>query len=490
MDPNVPIAQPNGPAIPNVAAAAANPPPPIQPAPPAPGAVQQAPAPAPRRNRLPHGPVPTSSRTAVTSAPALLELAAATPMYTEQRRATNFFVPDSQMLFHVLSICDQMMNSTERFLRSSPAWMPIVSQLYISVLWNVMILNVFVNSGYGSAFSSFLSELYGVLRIDECMIPGPLVPFFQALAAVNGPFDWIGDIVPGLPNFSALWNEAGFYANSNYARQVPIPALILDQLHYFSQYAIPANQQSTYATFEWYRNVFQQGLGAMNRLNRIGPQLCGSLFTTQAEYDAARNFWNASLNTGITRANAAEGQPAFNNYRQLFGFESQLGALQLNWFTSVSIAMNKYTQFFNGSVPLKSILPTGIGAVVIAGSPVNNPSTRTWIYPPDTSIEPFTTTRYPPRREIPDAMAIQFAHSDHELEEQAEQYAMLTHTNIKWHANLTAQNNWTAITADGLYLGDYWNMMPYRFFAPLHYKAQFAQIIASRYHQQAANRAE
>ncbi|ACL93279.1 coat protein [Carrot cryptic virus] len=490
MDDNTPAAQPNGPHAPAAAAPHAVPPPAIPPATPAPGAVQQPPAPAPRRSRNPHGPTPISSRVSAPSAPALLELPAATPMYTEQRRSANFFVPDAQMLFHVLSICDQMMNSTERFLRSSPAWMPIVSQLYISVLWNVMTIHVFVNSGYGSAFSSFLTELYSVLRIDECMIPGPLVPFFQALGAVNGPFDWIGDIVPGLPNFSALWNEAGFHANNNYVRQVPIPAVILDQLHYFSQYAVPANQQSTYTTFQWYRNVFQQGLGAMNRLNRIGPQLCGSLFTTQAQYDAARNFWNASLNAGITRANANEGQPAFSNYRQLFGFESQTGVLQVNWFTSVSIAMNKYTQFFNGSVPLKSILPTGIGAVVIYGTPMNNPSTRTWVYPPDTGIEPFTTTRYPPRREIPDALSIQFSHADHELEEQAEQYAMLTHTNIKWYQNLETQNNWTAIAAGGLYLGDYWNMMPYRFSAPLHYKSQYAQIIASRYHQQAANKAE
>ncbi|GKB11528.1 hypothetical protein Tco_0845451 [Tanacetum coccineum] len=66
----------------------------------------------------------------------MLELAAAYPM------STDTFIPDSTMLFHVLSKCDATMSHNERFTCTSPAWLPIVSQLYISVLWNFMILTV------------------------------------------------------------------------------------------------------------------------------------------------------------------------------------------------------------------------------------------------------------------------------------------------------------------------------------------------------------
>lgn len=490
MEAHTPLAQANGPTVPTGPAAAAAPPTAIPQAPPAPGIAQPTPAAPPRRNRNPRGPVEPTTRTTVQSAPALLEIGAASPFSTEQRRSCNFFFPDAQMLFHVLSICDQMMNSTERFLRSSPAWMPIVSQLYISVLWNVMILKVLVISGYGSAFVPFLSELSVNLKIDECVIPGPLVPFFQALAAINGPFDWIGDIVPALPSFPDLWNAENFSVRESFARLIPIPAIILDQLHAFSQFAIPPNQVSSYATFQWYRSIFSVGTANVARTNKLGPQLCGSLFTSQHQYDAARNFWNASLETGITRINAAAGQPVLTNYRQLFGFESQNGTLQLSWFTSASIAMNKYTQFFNGSVPLKSISLSGIGAVVILGKPNSNPSVRNWLYPTNAAIEPFLTSRYPPRREIPDALAVTFHHSDHEIEAQAEQYAILTHINVDWSANNETQHDWTRLAQNATHLGDYWIFAPHRHSGPIQIKAQFPQIIASRYHQQAANRAE
>jgi hypothetical protein len=419
----------------------------------------------------------------------MLELAAAYPMHTQQRRVPNLFVPDAQMLFHVLGLCDQMMLSTDRFIRSAPAWLPIISQLYIAVLWNVMILRVYVNSGYGAFFSQLLDDLISHLRIDECMIPGPLVPFFQALGAINGPFDWMGDILPALPDFTVLWNDAHFHPNSDYARIIPIPAIILDQLYYFATWAA-TGANTVYGNFLWYRNVFSQGVGTYNRLNRIGPQLCGSLFATQAQVDAARTFWNAAFASGFTRINAAQGQTALSQYLQLFGFVAQDGTVQLNWFQHTSLVMQKYTQYFNGSVPLKSVSPVGIGAVAVYGDPRGNGPTRNWIYPNENTIEPFLSSRFNALREIPPTLIVQFTHSDHELEEQAEQYAILTHTNMRWSVNLTTQHQWAVINEGNIRSGDYWTMMSFRFSGSISLKTQFAQLIASRYHQQAANRVE
>jgi hypothetical protein len=417
----------------------------------------------------------------------MLELSAAYPMYTEQRRAPNYYVPDAQLLFHTLGVCDQLMTTTDRFLRSMPSWLPIVSQLYVSVLWNVMILKVYVNTGYGAAYAHDLDVLLNHLQINECMIPGPLVPFFQSLAAVNGPFDWIGDIIPAMPSFTELWTDE-FAPHAAYARQIPIPAILLDQLYRFATLAFDAQLQTNYATFEWYSNIFNQDVNTHNARLRLGPQLCGSLFTTQAQCDSARAFWNPAFANGFTRIDAANGP--LMAFPQLLGFISQDGALQSNWFMHISLIMHKYAQYFNGSVPLKSISPVGIGASVIYGTPLEDTNVRDWLYPAAAAIAPFRSTRFLPRRELPATLAVRFAHADHEIEEQAEQYSILCHTNMKWYVNNATQNNHTAIEGNYIHQGEYWNFTPFRYSPPVSLKTQFAQVIASRYHQQAANRAE
>ncbi|CAH9095267.1 unnamed protein product [Cuscuta epithymum] len=282
-------------------------------------------------NRHPIGLIPVAPRAAASGASALLEISGASPMYTQHRGPVNLFVPDAQMLFHVLGICDLIMNSTYDFISSSPGWLPIVSQLYISVLWNAMILKVYVKSGHGVMFD------LPHLQVNECMIPGPLVPFFQSLAAVNGPFDWIGDIVPHLPDFSIFWNALGFHVNSDYARQVPVPALILDQLYHFATWQVPEDK-TIFDSFEWYENIFSQDIRTHNSLNRMGPQLCGSLWTSSEQLEVARWFWSAAF--GDIRFNRVDAtRDPFSNYHQLFGFVSQTGTPQHTWFQDVNMVM-------------------------------------------------------------------------------------------------------------------------------------------------------
>lgn len=487
MNPETPLADPNGPTPPHGAAAQPTPGQHIPAGTPSTGAVHLTPAPQPKRNRAPRGPFDNASSTSAPGAPALLELAAAYPMSTEQRRSPNTFVPDAQMLFHVLSLCDNMMLSTDRFTRSAPAWLPIVSQLYISILWFTMILKVYVNSSYGAMHAHLLNILVAHLRIDECLIPGPLVPFFQSLGAINGPFEWIGDIVPIIPEFSQLWNATSFYPTDSFARIFPIPAILLDQLHYFASITV-TEQETIFGHFEWYRNIFSLGQGTFNPRLRLGPQLCGSLYATESQVVNARTFWSAALRTGITRTNAAANQPLFSSYPQLLGFVDQNDAMQLDWFQHTAIVMQKYCQYFNGSVPLKSISPTGIGAVAVHGYPNYSGAARTWMYPATNALSSFKSSRFSALREIPALLTVRFEHADHELEEQAEQYAIATHTNMCWSKNLTTQNNWTQVAEANVHSGTYWSMTPHRAHASVRLKTQYAQLVASRYHQQAANR--
>jgi len=407
------------------------------------------------------------------------------PMYTDQRRQVNYYVPDANMLFHVLGIMDNMMNTTYRFTQSSPGWLPIVSQLYVSVLWLYHILTVYCSSGYGLQFASVLRDLNEILHLDQCVVPGPLVPFFQALASVNGPFDWIGDIVSALPDFPTLWNANDWHPNASYFRSVPIPAVLLDQLHIFSIWPVPSNQ-TLYGNFEWYRNIFAQPANAHNvRHNRMSPVSAGSLYTTAGQTDNARSFWNPFF-APQARNQIAAAQP-LNQIAQLFGFVRQNGVVTLDWFQHVTSIMHKYVQFFNGSTALKSIAPNGIGSVLVHARPQGNADTRNWLYPAAIPGA-FLSSRFLALREIPTAVKLDFQHSDHEIEEIAEQYAILCSTNVQWARNNATQHGMTAINVDHTHEGTYWNAPSHRRVNGVNLKVQFAQIISHRYHQTTANK--
>ena len=440
-----------------------------------------------RVHRPPNNPAPRNLGNIKPGAPALLEPSAAYSLHTDQRRSPNAFVPDSQTLFHILGHCDHLMGTTHRFTSATPSWIPIVSQLYVSFLWITMLIQVYVRSGYGISLETVLHQLMTVLQIGECMIPGPLVPFFQSLAAVAGPSEWIGDIFPALPDFGLLWNNEDFHPHASYARILPIPAIMLDQLYYFATWAVPANQ-SIYYHFEWYRNVFSAGQGTYSPLNRMGPQLCGSLSATETQVVAARDYWNPIFANRFTRITTT-GNP-LTLITQLLGLVSQTGSLQYNWFPTVAATMQRYSEYFNGSVPLKAINPLGLGAVAVLGRPHVSPSLRTWLYPTLTNLAPFRSTRYTPLREIPPSLAVTFSHSDQTLEEQAEQFAITVHTNMVWSGEIQTVNNWTPIDESLIHVGDYWTEEPIRQVTGVSLSTQFLQVITSRYHRFIPNRAD
>lgn len=447
-----------------------------------------APPPA-KRPRAPRGPVATGSTSSNNAAPQLLELAAAFPMHTVQRRTPNQFLPDSQMLFHVLSVCDRLMVSTERFTRSCPSWIPIVSQLYISLLWNTHIIRVIVNSGYGQHLSSTLDLLIHQLRIDECVIPGPLVPFFQAISAISGPYDWMGDIIPRFPTVRQLWNPALPGPRETHSRFIPLPFIMLDQLIRFGTSVLGQGQETNYPDFLWYHDIFGATGPDLGYSYHLGPQLCGSLNTSRNLHDTARIHWQSYVN-GTARFSIAADRPAPTRLEQLFGLEDQNGNPQTQWFPMVSLAMQKYCQYFNGSLSLKFIPTAGIGSVALRGIPEIHPAVSSWLFPPDANFTGFLSSRYAPLRPIPPQLSLSFIHADPHLERSDEQFAVISHTNIDWSVIPSANPLQIGLGNVSFQSGDYWQLHHHRENEQVTFALQFTQLIASRYHQQNANRAE
>ncbi|KAI3845708.1 hypothetical protein MKW92_038052 [Papaver armeniacum] len=297
----------------------------------------------------------------------------------------------------------------------------------------------------------------------------------------------MGDISPIIPDFIGMWNDVKFSPQIEVARLLPFPVIMLDQLQHFATAALAPEEASNYTTFQWYGNIFSQGHGDHDQRLRLGPQLCGSLFTNQHQHDAARTFWGHVLQ-GQHRINANDGHIAFDNYLQLLGFRSQDGNHQLDWFQPVMHVMQKYCLHFNDSIPLRQITPISIGSVSMFGIPTNSVSVRNWFYPPDDAIAPFPSSRFAPRREIPSDLTVTFQHADHELESLAEQYAILTHTNMRWTPTLEAQHDLQAVNDDDVRHGHIWTMTTHHRSVPVQFKNRYSLIIASHYHVQKSNR--
>lgn len=78
------------------------------------------------------------------------------------------------------------------------------------------------------------------------------------------------------------------------------------------------------------------------------------------------------------------------------------------------------------------------------GFPSVNEANRNFLYTTDDEIEPFATTRFHPRRRIPEAMTVVFKHCEyHGIEEEAEQTGIVTHVNLMWPVGNDEKNDWT-----------------------------------------------
>jgi hypothetical protein len=423
----------------------------------------------------------------------MLEIGAANPFSTEMYRSQNYYVPCAQHLFHAIGICDNAMSTTHRFLQSAPLWLPIVSHYYFSILWIFFVLHVRVNAGYGSPQEiEFVDQMIRFMHINQCMIPGPLVPFFQALAASSSAYDWLGDILPGFPTVNEMLGHNNGHIESNWVRHIPFPAAILDQLHYWTFYTVPA-ATTRYANFEWYRNVFgqTQTLHPFTAMHRHSPNASASLYVTAAQQDNAHTRWLAILgptNTSVYTRHTVNNISTSLNFFEFCGFTDGHANTRTitDIFLNIAFTMQTYASHFNASVPLSAISPTGLGAAIPRGIPISQVDIRNWLYP--AAPPPVRTSSVmQPIHPIPRMFGVRFEHADPDLELVAEQYAITAHINIDFsHGNNPVQNGYVAIA--NLYSGSMWQMLHFRRTGIVTVHNSYGMTIASRYHQSTALR--
>lgn len=436
MDPNVASTTPNVPHGPGIQPPAAQPP---VSDPTNIGGISDSrnnPPVAPRNKKEPRK-FATPSAATVSSAPPLLLGVSNLPFYTNQHLETNTFIPSALVLFAILAELDSNMSNTYRFLQSAPGWIPLVSQAYIGVCFIVHILRIAREANTISVEQfQFLQWFESVYDFRTLIIPGPLVPVFQALAYTSGPFDWIGNIAPAITNSARPVRKNAYSCSAGARYLLPHVPLIVDQLQWFLDSFNITQDNEAYISENFYSDLF-------------GVPAAANSFGSYAMVSPNARF-NVSVSTQQYRA--------FKAQRSSFGFPPRLAASNSNtymswfeylrfkpvdnsqstfqWFSTMSATMQRYCQFVNGSVPMSAISLTGLGATSVV-----------WTYTPSTNLRQSpelvakdshtvgtgnTVTRSEAhfRAAPPPSLSATGKHFDPELEELAEQFSAATQVNI------------------------------------------------------------
>jgi hypothetical protein len=431
----VPPTAPTGPGVP---------PPPPQPAnvsPPNPGGSADArnTTAVPLRNKKEPRVFATPSQATVNSAPPLLLGVSNLPFYTNQHLDTNVFIPSSLVMFALLAELDANMSNTFRFLQSAPNWIPMVSQAYISVLFYVHVFRVARESNTITTEQFQLLQWFeSVYDFRTMMIPGPLVPIFQSLAYISGPFEWIGNISPYLPDTARPVRSQSYCSQNDLNAILPSVTLIIDQIQWFlNTFTItPANEH--FITDNFFSDVFgvPAAAGAFGEYAMQSPH---ARFVTGVSTNQYRAFKSQASAFRFPPRLAISTQQLYLNWFEALRFKSNaVQGLTYQWFSTMSATMQRYCQFVRGSVPLSAISLTGLGAC----SPVYNYQLSTHLDDPVTIIPQSSYTdptgnviiqspdHYSTPR--PGNLSAIGTHFDPELEELAEQFSAASQVNVSF----------------------------------------------------------
>lgn len=476
--------------LPGAPAQPVAPAPPIVPPAPAPGAAgvqQNIPAPA-RRDRAPRRDGLAPSTATVTGIPAMYSMVATAPFYTVQRKTISTFVPSFIAACVVINQMNFTMAYTHRFLTSAPAWSPFMTPLYIGILWIIQTLRAQREAGaINTEELQILEALEHLFDLRSLLVPGPLVPYLQALAAFCGPFERSGDVTPRLPTTYPTAASGYVFADGLHKLLPNIPFY----MHMLTM-ENPTFTASTDGTSEAAASGFANIMKYF--LHSIHSRTASNTGTTRHNLESPGSWMTAHFT-----------EQQFNVSRSIrhhFGFPPQLDTsadgdmnslaqfmrmyqpgdytVFYNWFGNVASVMQRYCQFFRESVPLSAISPAGIAS----GLPVWNFAANANLvqsYTHHNAVAATATTRgYPAYFSVHHltSLAATGHHVDESLEEITEQASSLAMVNV----DVVTHTTWTTPTNAHIRSGPVWNLEEVRSSPQIDYANAIGQTISLHYH--------
>jgi hypothetical protein len=348
---------------------AAAPEPPAQAAAAAPPAA----APAPRAPAVPFAPkgrFPTANAGPVAPGlSTLLEVAAPAPWSTNEDFEFSTFVPNFDAASYAVHLCDQEISTTDRFTRAHPHWLPRISQIYFAMLYYFRTFDCMVASGYADREITLLLQILKQhFDFRRLRIPGPLVPYFQAISYCSSGHDLLGDVVPVVPDLHDHVVRARFYS-LGYTGMPNILSLLDQPAYYQHRYTIPAAPTqydlTAHRAVSLHRSaVAQANAAAMNTvLSSPGHSFPTGLSQVQRAVFKTAAATRLRLPDQINLANVTDARKL--SWPQVLRLipvpgETTSPAFRL-WFANVAALMSDYANFFAHSTSLADI-PTSSGA--------------------------------------------------------------------------------------------------------------------------------
>lgn len=483
----------NAATLPQQPAAPIQPPPVIVAPPPAQGqagAAQNVPAPA-QRNRAPRRDGLPPSTATIAGIPALYQLVANLPFHTVNRKTISTFVPSFIAICTVIHQMNFTMAYTHRFQQSAPAWIPPVTFLYIGVLFIIQTLRAQREVGDVSQEELWLLEGFEKMyNLQSLMIPGPLIPFFQALAAASGPFENLGDFTPRLPRTWTCTAASGYYLNNSLGALLPNIALYMDAIlkplptfNDSTDAAGPKANAAGYATkMKHFWNTVHSTTAAANSYASAGLHSPGAWSTISFTETQYANFSSFRDHFGFPPRLNMNSSGDITTLAQFLRFypPGQSNTQFYPWFGNVSSLMQRYSQFFKESVPLSAIPPSATASGLPVWTMSHNPRLVTPFTFHHEVAATDTTIGYPAYYEVHhlNSVAAKASHPDPNLLEVEEQNSAVAMINI----DLVTSSGLTAPTNAHIRAGPIWNLPEVRSSPEIDYVNSIGANLTQNYH--------
>nr|ASZ83553.1 putative coat protein [Rhizoctonia solani partitivirus virus 3] len=448
-----------------VGAIAAEPSPPAGPAPAT--RAEPNPPPAPTATSKPKGKLRPASNFTPTShngiAP-MLQVVSKRRSHIINRAEPSGLFPSAINYFQAVSITDQRMSTTKKFLETSESWHPVVSQYYACFLFTVQVLRTYnVSKIPDTEGLDFLSYVEEQLDLTQIPVPGTWAEYLRNITVVEAHHESFGNIHPVFPLLGGSPLTAGdvFSFPQSHRRILPNCYLALDQLIRYAQTGANTNSPR----FINYANIFQLNPTTSDEAAqaKLAPQVSSWSHVSNSRNDVSLEFWSNATALLPNRADSRAGHHSgdVTDFFVFTGFRNAAGTASHSFFDVILQDMSSYCQFVKGSVPLSTIQSIGIGATIPVMYVQPSTSVRNYFFPSLANLRDDTNYHRSGHRLFPTTITYDMRHGDLTLEEIAEQYAKLTCLNTSFR-DLPTQNGWNQPDETTVRDGPFWAITEYK----------------------------
>jgi len=299
----------------------------------------------------------------------MLEMAAPAPWSTQEDMSLNTFVPSFHGFAYITSVCNDLMASTYRFTRAHPQWIPRMSDIYVAMLFYFRILDVMVESGKNEEpYRSLHKEIKKSYDFRRLRIPGPLVPYFQALSLCSSGDDLLGDVLPVIPQEVPANSETFWKIEGDSSPSLPNILALLDYPTWAIQHAAFDDADERFMSHSL-NSLHSVDVNANNNADIItavrGPGFLTKQFDVPETLNLFRTHARARLrlpqriDQAAVEAASPHHVPTWKQFLRLQRLPSEPARSNFTtWFSSLASMMSDYSDYFSQSTSLAEIPPS------------------------------------------------------------------------------------------------------------------------------------